>query len=200
MKNTILLIIAFVLVFLAGFQVGRLTVKPEEETRTVAVEQAQSVDEEDPGEYDDYEAYMSNKYEGMRLEGGATAKDYKGRDIRLDTIGGNKTLFARYSSSGCRPCIDGLIEPLKKYGAEHPDWRIVVLIKGIALRDVYVQNKEMRDNFLLLSTDRLPMDFNEADTPYAFQIVDGKIKNHFLCRYGEPERTEDYVKKMFNVK
>lgn len=196
MKNKVLFIIIFVLVFIAGLQIGRMTVKCPDCAEMALVEDA----EDELANQDDPEAYISNKFEGMAASEGFMAEDYKGREISLDSLGGDKTLFVRYSSTGCRPCIDALMGAVKTALAANPAWRCVVIIKGSPMRELYVLGKEYGDRYLFLTADRLPVDFRDSEAPMAFQIIDGKVVNHFTCRYGDEQRTQNYITDLISTK
>lgn len=191
MKTKILYVVAFLLVLAAGFQIGRLSMRGE--ASTAPAEQTAAVaEEEEEEDYDDFEAYISNKYEGMDITG-AEVFDYKGNPVSLASLTSPTTIFARYSNSGCRPCIDALLDALATSVAANPKLKVVILVKNMAMRDIYVYDKDLGENYSVYSADRLPLDFNQGETPYSFRVVDGKIKDHFTCRYGEPERTTDYI-------
>ncbi len=197
MKKNIVISLCGILLLVLGFQIGRMTAP-----KAIEYVSAEEESDEEIDEPDDFEAYMSNRYEGMPIDGNDdfVATDYKGRPVMIDSLGGANTIFVRYSSSGCRPCIDAMLNAVKKYTAHNPDATAVLLIKGAAMRDIYVMGAELGPGYRLLIADHLPIDFNAADTPVAFQVVDGKIKNHFTARYGDEARTDSYVKSIISPK
>lgn len=202
MKTKILYTVAALLALLLAFQIGRISAgqpssagdEPEMRTR----EDAEGDDSGYfyPEDYDDFEAYISNRFEGMPTGRSFVATDANGGTVALDTLASPTTVFARYLATGCRPCIDAMVDALKLYVRKDPSARAVVLIKNVALRDLYVLNKELGHQFVLLSADRLPTDFNDGETPYMFRIAENRIADHFTCRYGDGERTKNYVEQI----
>lgn len=194
MKKGIYIAIIIVLIGLACFQLGRLS---------APWGVAQAKDNLNPYEEiemydgDDFEAFVSDKFRGMTVDPALwQAVDYKGRTVSLDSLGGDSTIFARYSASGCRPCIDALLDALKHKAEDNPGYNFVLLIKNIPLRDLYVLNAEYGQQFKLLACDKLPIDFNSAETPVAFRINNHTISEHFTCRYGYHERTNKYIERL----
>lgn len=198
MKKHILTVLCAVLLFGLGFQTGRITA-PKQDSVTENNADSEVPEYDEP---DDFEAYISNRYEGLPIAGNNafSATDYNGNTLALDSLGTDGTVFMRYSTSGCHNCIDAMLAALKKYAAANADSRVVLLIRGIAMRDMYVMSAELGPQFRLLLAEKLPIDFNGAETPVAFQIADGKIKNHFTARYGDEARTDTYVKSIISPK
>lgn len=191
MKKGIYLAIIIVLVGLACFQLGRLSAPRNAEQTKPTVN---LYDEIELYDGDDFEAFVSNKFTGMTVEPALwQAVDHKGRTVGLDSLGGDSTIFARYSASGCRPCIDALLGALKHKAEVDSGYKFVLLIKNIPLRDLYVLSAEYGPQYKLLSCDKLPIDFNSAETPVAFRINNHAISEHFTCRYGNHERTNNYI-------
>lgn len=194
MKKGIYIAIIIALIGLACFQLGRITA-PRASLQTN--DNLSPYDEIELYDGEDFEAFVSDKFTGMTIDPALwEAVDHKGRTVSLDSLGGDSTIFARYSASGCRPCIDALLAALKLKAEVNSGYKFVLLIKNIPLRDLYVLNAEYGQQFKLLSCDNLPIDFNSAETPVAFRINNHTISEHFTCRYGYHERTNKYIERL----
>lgn len=187
MKKTALYILIVVLVFVLGWQLGRMPAGEKQALPVGATEAAAN-------DFDD-EAETSAELEGMLLPSDSIElKDYSGNRVPLDSLIAAGGLIARYSANGCRPCINSLTEALKAYAAENPDSTVWLLIKDIMPRDLYVKSSEYNAQFRLLSCDYMPLDFNDAETPVMFRLDgQGRVRAHFTCRYGAPERNRQYL-------
>lgn len=188
MKRTILLIIAGTLLFCLGFQVseimGKHTTDPQSDIES---EPATAADI-------DMEAEISAEFEGAPLNDSVKILNYKGEPVGLAAISGDSILVARFSTSACRPCVNALMASLQRFARSHPDRRIAVLLKNAQLRDLYVMAPDFGPQFSLYSCDALPIDFEDAGTPVLFKVnSDGKVTGHFTCRYGDYERTDNYL-------
>lgn len=187
MKKTILIIIGALLLLAVGYQTAVI----------VNRHSATETPEETLDEPEDLEAYISNIYEGMEIDADSTfVSDYKGTPVALSDMAGPRQVIARISTEGCRPCIDALLTSLRDFSVSNPDWRINVIIKGAPLRDLFVFGKEYGNRFRFYSADRLPTDYEDASAPTVFMIENGHVKHHFTCRYGDEQRTKDYVTKL----
>lgn len=104
------------------------------------------------------------------------------------------TLFCRYSLMGCKPCIDNAMTQITRYGELHPDIRIILLLRDISKRDLYVNQKEIGDRLELYLCDELPLDVEDGSYPYFFRLSsEGKIKDLFETEYGNHALTSEYL-------
>ncbi len=188
MKRTIMLILAGTMMFCLGFQLSELRKSTAEPVPTAA---AARMNEATPV---DDEVEISAECNGMAISNNEKILDYKGESISPASISGENTLVARFSTSACRPCVNALTASLNKFAAAHPDWHIVLMLKNIQLRDLYVIAPDFGPQFSLYACDSLAADFDNADTPVLFQLSpEGRIQNHFTCKYGNYDRTDRYL-------
>lgn len=189
MKRFITLLLAGALLFCLGFQVAELRKPTAEHVPTSAAAQMG----EATAHVDD-EAEISAECNGMAIGDTVRILGYKGESISPASISGEKILVARFSASACRPCVNALTASLNKFASTHPDWHIVLMLKNIQLRDLYVMAPDFGPQFSLYACDVLPVDFDNADTPVLFRVSDdGRIRDHFTCRYGSYDRTDDFL-------
>jgi len=194
MKKNILLAVIGILLFCCGFQLANIMDKHKEPQHTPETE-AQT-DIQDFAEIDE-EAEISNECNGITLADSIQICDYKSTAMKLVQLAEPHTLFARFSATACRPCLDALLASLENFAAEHPNWSIVMLISNIQLRDLYVMQPQFGPQFRMLACDNLPIDFNDGDTPVLFRIdAGGRIYDHFTTRYGDYNRTDTYLKNL----
>lgn len=188
MKKTITLIIAGILLFCLGFQVSELREKHAEKNQAEAEIEPTTADDID------IEAEISAEFEGALLTDSVSIVNYKGERIDLSTLSGDSVLVARFSTSACRPCVNALTASLQRFTQSHPDRRVIILLKNVQLRDLYVMSPDFVPQFSLYACDQLPIDFENANTPVLFKVSsDGKVTDHFTCRYGDYERTDKYL-------
>lgn len=136
MKKVFLYFVITVLIFCLGWQTSRLFNR--QNSQGVLEKSMQHSIQS----YDD-EAEISAELNGILLDPDSTILlDYQGRRVPVDSLIAISGIIARYSATGCRPCINSLTESLQQYAAENPDSTIWVLIKNIALRDLYVMAPE----------------------------------------------------------
>lgn len=189
MKRFITLLLAGALLFCLGFQVAELRKPTAEHVPTSAAAQMG----EATAHVDD-EAEISAECNGMAIGDTVRILGYKGESISPASISGEKILVARFSASACRPCVNALTASLNKFASTHPDWHIVLMLKNIQLRDLYVMAPDFGPQFSLYACDSLAADFDNADTPVLFQLSpEGRIQNHFTCKYGNYDRTDRYL-------
>ncbi|MDE6042479.1 MAG: hypothetical protein K2G07_02905 [Muribaculaceae bacterium] len=183
MKRTLSIIAAAVLLLLLGYQLGRWQGRSADSAATPEQE-AEAIDEE---------ALTSAECEGASLDS-IYFTDYKGERVAASAYAGDGTIIARFSTSACRPCVNALTASLMRHAAAHPAQRYLILLKNIEARDLYVLQPDFGPQFALLSCDSLPVDFNDGETPVLFQLDDnGRVYNHFTCRYGDYDRTDRYL-------
>lgn len=188
MKRILLQMLTAVLLVALGFQIGRMTCSPEHvrDSASSAADSAPAIDEE---------ALTSWECNGTRIDNGTTAiLNYKGENAGADVLRGDSIVIARFSASSCKPCVNALTASLRKFADTHPERHIVLLLKGVALRDLYVMAPQFGPQFTLLSCDSLGTDFDGAETPVVFRLsADGRVRDHFTCRYGDYARTDLYL-------
>lgn len=190
MKKTILLVIAGALLFCLGFQVSELRDRRSADAAQAETpaEKAAAIDEE---------AETSAECEGVLLPDSTIILNYKGEKISPATLSGDSTLIARFSTSACRPCVNALTASLQSHARRHPGQRIVILLKNVQLRDLYVMAPDFGPQFRLLACDSIPVDFDRAETPAIFRIDScGRVYDHFTCRYGDYGRTDNYLQSL----
>lgn len=185
MKQKILLGICAVLIFLLGFQISNL-VSLRSNKKNNKVETIQKIDEE---------ALTSSECNGQPVVANSTLlRDYRGENIAASCLSGNNTLVCRFSANACRPCVDAVTTSLINFATTHPEWHIFILLSKMRLRDLYVLAPQLGSQFTLLDCNNLPVDFNDGETPVLFQVDnDGRVYNHFTCRYGDYDRTDRYL-------
>lgn len=187
MKRIAYSIITSLLLVALGFQLGRLF--------TDAHRTAGDKPREVPANAIDEEALTSWECNNSKIAADSVEiLNYKGERADLSTLSGDSTLIARFSASSCKPCVNALTSSLKKFAKEHTDARIVLLLKGMVLRDLYVLAPEFGPQFTLLACESLPVDFDGAETPVLFRLTgDGSVRDHFTCRFGDYARTDMYL-------
>ncbi len=184
MKRNLFLIAAGALLFLLGFQLGRLQGGGHPDAQPAPQETA-AIDEE---------ALTSTECDGELLDESVQFTDYRGERVSPMQYAGDSTIIARFSTSACRPCVDALTASLQRHAGEHPSQRYLVLLKNVQPRDLYVVQADFGPQFTLLASDSLPIDFDNGETPVLFQIdAAGRVRNHFTCRYGDYARTDRYL-------
>lgn len=190
MKTTVLKVIICLLLMLAAFQLGYLLAKQRyvKEINSIVEMYAGEVPEEEP-------VAFVNQCEGLLLDSASfDIRDVNGAVVDYKDLAGDKSLCARFSASGCRPCTDNLIANLKEFAHVHPDWHINLLIDGMPLRDMYVYSKEFGPTFSLYSADNIRHDFGSRVSPVIFRVNrEGRLYRHFTCSPGAPERTAAYM-------
>ncbi len=188
MKSTIIWIVICVLTLLCGFQLGFMISGKKYEKKLDEVINIYTTDDETA-------EYTPSFHEGLQLDStNCKIYDIHGNDIAVGTLSAPKNICARFSATGCRPCIDTLTESLKAFSKSNPDWHINLLIDNIALRDIYVLSKEYGPSFSLYSTDDTNIDLGSSISPIIFCLSpDKKIYRHFTCAPDAPERTKAYV-------
>lgn len=199
MKQAALYIFIIGMILLVGFQIGRIfsgngshAYQPD----NAFIEAPHEMLWADAHLYDDFEAHVSNHFLGMKVDSNFTAFDYKGNPVILSTLANKNTIFARYSNSGCRPCIETLLTALKSKAEISKTAHIILIIKGISPRDLFVSEAEFGPFFSLLAAEQLPIDFNSAETPVVFTVENQKINKHFTCRFADAERTHNYISEL----
>lgn len=190
MKNALIQIGIILLAALCGYQADNIITEKEYNKKIEEIITIYTDDEaEQPA------TNYVNVYEGMDIaENSGFITDANGKSYNLQTLSGPKTICARFSANGCRPCIDTLTEALKDFASANPDWRINLLIDNVPLRDLFVMSKEFGSGFTLYSAANMPYIGNETN-PVMFRVSqDGKIYRHFTCASDMPERTRTYVR------
>lgn len=187
MKHKALLIIGGLLLFCLGLQVGRYT--------TTRAQESKNASNELPSALTDDETEISTECNGTVLNyDSLNIVNYKGEPIPISALQSSKTLIARYSATACRPCLNALSTSLHNFADSNPDWKIILLISRIQLRDLYVMSREFGPSFELLACNTIPIDFDNGDTPVIFRIgEDNVVYDHFTCRYGDYKRTDNYL-------
>lgn len=105
--------------------------------------------------------------------------DFRGDSIPLsNAIGkGNKAHLVRFSATGCRPCIQHIMEDLIVYGNNNPTDTIIVIIANVFHRDLNVFSAQYNRRFLFYSADILPIDYYSS--PYIVDVEkNGTLSNH----------------------
>ena len=188
MKQFILMALAAVLLVALGFQTGRI-VERRNATPAAAEEHispAAAINEEEE---------TSMECNGTLLTAeNAKILNYKGEEVALGSLAGDSTVIARFSSTACRPCLDALASSVKTFATEHPGKHVAMIVRNMGLRDLFVFSKDFGPNVSFYACDTLPVDFDNGDTPALFQLKEnGRVYNHFTCRYGDYGRTDRYL-------
>lgn len=146
-------------------------------------------------EYEDAMQMQEKIYDGLILDNNnMPISDTRGNEIDISTLGGSKSIIARFSATGCPPCINTLLESLQTFAEKNPTWHINLLIDNIALRDLFVMSKEYGPSFSLYSTTESAVDTGSSISPVVFRITpEGKIFRHFTCNPNYPEYTFNYA-------
>ncbi len=156
MKQTVTIVIIALLAGLLGWQIGRATSPAH--TPDIA---AAAIDDTDDG------PDIEDALDALDLSS-ARVLDYKGDTIPLRDLDDGRTIFVRYSSTGCRPCIKELTEWLEHYKDSVPDRPICMLVSDIALRDLYVTECEEKGRFAYYATQ--PLAFDIEGLPVIFTL------------------------------
>lgn len=188
MKQFILMALAAVLLVALGFQTGRIV-----ERRNAAPAAAE--EHSTPAAAINEEEETSMECNGTLFTAeNAKILNYKGEEVALGSLAGDSTVIARFSSTACRPCLDALASSVKAFAAEHPGKRVAMIVRNMGLRDLFVLSKDFGPNVNFYACDTLPVDFDNGDTPALFQLKEnGRVYNHFTCRYGDYGRTDRYL-------
>lgn len=130
---------------------------------------------------------LSEAYNGIPLNIGAISlNDFRGDTLSLaEVLGDNSggTLVARYSASGCRPCIEKTMEMLMEHGVENPSDSIIVLIAGCPPRDLNVFAAQYGRRFRFYGADSFPLDFDGGISPVVFRLgPDGIVSDHEVVK------------------
>ncbi len=186
MKRHILSYIVCILIASTAFFIGRISTQKQYEKKIDEIINIYTGDSVEP-EVSNYDVTVLSSEN-------ADIADVYGKQTDILSIAGPKKVFARFSATGCRPCIDTLTDALLKFSAENPDWHINLLIDNILQRDMYVLSKEFGPSFSLYSTGSAMADTGSDISPVMFRLTeDGKIFRHFTCSPDHPERTLNYT-------
>lgn len=107
--------------------------------------------------------------------------DFHGDTITLsEAIGGNEGAhLVRFSSMGCRKCIDRVMSDLQVYAQSHVNDSILVIIANTASRDLNVFAAQYERRFRFYGSDQFPLDFDDANSPVMFHLDSaGVISGH----------------------
>lgn len=186
MKKYIITGLSCILIASATFFIGRISAQKQYEKKIDDIINIYTGDSFGPDE---------TNYDGLILSAENTdIADVYGQNTDISDLGGSKKVCARFSATGCRPCIDTLTEALLAFAEKNPDWHINLLIDNILQRDMYVLSKEFGPSFSLYSTGPAMADTGSDITPVVFRLTeDGKIFRHFTCNPDKPERTQNYT-------
>lgn len=187
MKNALVQVLIYALLLLAGYQLGRYLTKKHYEKQIDEIVTIYT------GE--DKSDIVYGAAEGLELNSeNAVIVDVEGNNADISVLSAPKNLCARFSATGCRPCIDTMTSALQAFAAENPDWHINLLIDNIPLRDMYVLSKEFGKSFSLYSADRVSAELGNEVSPVIFRVSpEGRVFRHFTCSPDAPERTRAYV-------
>lgn len=186
MKKYIIPGLTYILIASAAFFIGRISVQKQYEKK---IDDIINIYAGDALETDE------TIYDGQTLSTENTdIADVYGHTADIHNLSGDKNVCARFSATGCRPCIDTLTETLLEFAQSNPEWRINILIDNILQRDLYVLSKELGPSFSLYSTGPAMADTGSDISPVVFRLTeDGKIFRHFTCSPNKPERTRNYI-------
>lgn len=184
MKKFLIQAASIILLLFAGYQIGHLVSKKQfnKELDDIVNIYAEETTE------DDY-------IDGLVLtRNNADISDAEGKRVDISRLAAANNVCARFSASGCRPCIETLTNALQDFTITHPDWHVNLLIDNIPLRDLYVLSKEFGKSFSLYSADNISADLGSQTSPVVFRITpDGTVYRHFKCDPEHPDRTINYV-------
>ncbi len=184
MKKNITTILICVLMAVAAFYIGRISLQKHYERK---IEEIVNIYYDKSDESD-----VAPDYDGKIVA--IDLCDVYGKKVDIDSISGKRNVCARFSATGCRPCIDTLTDALQAFVESNPDWHVNLLIDNIYQRDMYVLSKEFGPSFSLYSTGASMGDTGSDISPVMFRVTpEGKIFRHFICSPDYPERTYDYV-------
>lgn len=74
----------------------------------------------------------------MIVDTAQTAETYDNVPISVGEIAKDSYLVARLSATGCRPCIDNLVNELLAWKDNNPDKKVTVIVSNTPLRDMLV--------------------------------------------------------------
>ena len=190
MKNLILQLLIILCALLLGYQGGKMLTQKECNKRIDEIVTLYTSDDDD-------ESGKSavNLFEGMVLSDSCGyLVNAANEKVNIKSLPTAKNVFARYSATGCRPCIETLLGTLRTFADQNPDWHVNLLIDNIPLRDLYVLSKEFGSNFTLYSTENFNVGLGSEVSPVMFRISpSGRIYRHFTCVSDMPELTRAYV-------
>lgn len=100
----------------------------------------------------------------------------------------------RFSSTACRPCVEGALKALSEYVTTDSSRHVWLFISNVQPRELYVMAPDFGPQFSLLKCDSLSIDFDWGNTPVIFRLDSaGTVRDHFICRSGDVDRTVRYV-------
>ena len=146
--------------------------------------------------YDDFDAdAISKLLIGLKVDSSETIENYKKERFSIGEIASSYDVIARFSATGCRPCIDTLMDRVMKLHSKKKHYKIEVIIGNMPHRDLYVNSQQYKNEISFFKADSLSFDLaDHVESPYVFQLdKDGKILNHFVCRYGDTEELDKYM-------
>lgn len=188
MKKALVYTAVGILIFILGYQTGQLMMKKDCDRKleeVVNIYTSADISSEDSA--------AGSAFDGLDISSD-TLLDCTGKAVAVSSLPGGKCIYAEYSNTGCRPCIDFLTAQLREFAARNPDWHICLIVDAIPVRDLYVLSKEFGPSFTLYSSERLETDLGSEVSPVMFRLdKDGKVFRHFTCSPDDHGRTADYI-------
>lgn len=132
------------------------------------------------------------RLEGTRLDSAITVISQAGDSLKLVALPQKERyLFLRYSSYGCKDCIDYVVAGIRQHGLNS---RVCFLIADVPVRDLHViQRLEKLHGAYQL--DSFGIDFDYGLTPYLFRINQrGEICHFYIPREEESKAFEQYLR------
>ncbi len=181
MKKTLFIVAVIALIAIAVWQLSMLCSNKESKPEVAEEESITALDiiamEHDA---------ISEALEGVPLNTSAiTITDFRGNPLSLsDAIGAGKSaLIARFSATGCRPCVERLMAGLEDFCNSHPDsdTTVIVVAASVYARDLNVFEAQYSRKMRFFGAEEFPLDFGEAISPYSFFVDDkGVISEHTI--------------------
>ena len=190
MKKTLVYTAVGILIFILGYQTGHFVTKKNCDRK---LEEVVNIYTSSDISAEDNDGTSGSIFDGLDISGD-TLLDCTGKTVAVSSLPGGKCIYAEYSNTGCRPCIDFLTAQLREFAAQNPDWHISLIVDAIPVRDLYVLSKEFGPSFTLYSSERLETDLGSEVSPVMFRLdKNGKVFRHFTCSPDDHGRTADYI-------
>lgn len=188
-RHIILVAIIAILTFILGFQLGG---KAENKDKTPEDEYI-SADNLPIKEIILYDCEDASGINEMSF-GNTLLTTSKNDTVQLQKIISAGSIVGRFSVASCKDCIIHLVNALVEYKKKFPTRPAALLISGAPVRELNAFRNEIGNQIDVFIADSLVSDFDDAITPYLFEVSDSfTIRRAFIPRKEIPALTYNYL-------
>ena len=142
-----------------------------------------------PNIYSEIDSIQKSITEGKILPKDMIVVDSNGDSIEFGEILNESTIYVRFSSYGCKDCIDFVLDRLTKSCK-----KFVILVSEMPVREMYI-NERSNPKIKMYKVSKMGIDFDEGLTPVLFKEENLRVKDFFIPHRESAEYLEEYLSK-----